>query len=152
MVIFKNTPNIQEYSLYKNEIKDKVKIIKKIGKNKSENRKISKPLYKDIPKYSTYYKIIKHNEKVNKRLKKKEPLKFVKINSKMNILFENDVNIVKYKIKNEKSKYIVKIIHKSGDEKIIQKKEFKKSNNKYKIKYDMKVYLLNYLRSTVDDE
>jgi len=152
MVIFKNTPIIQEYKLHKYEIKDKVKIIKKIGKNKSENRKISKPLYKDIPKYSTYYKIIKHNEKVNKRLKKKEPLKFVKINSKMNILFENDVNIVKYKIKNEKGKYIVTIIHKSGDEKMKEKKEFKKSNNKYKIKYDMKVYLLNYLRSTVDDE
>ena len=151
MVNIKNTPIVKKYSLTKDEIDEKKKLYKEIKKNKKINKKLSKPLYKDIPKYSTYYKIIKHNEKVNKRLKKKEPLKFVKINTKLNKLFKNDIDTIKYKIKENKGKYIVKIIHKQGEQELILEEEFKKSNNRYKIKYDIKVYLLNYLRNTVED-
>lgn len=151
MVIFKDTPDIKEYTLHKDEIKDKQKIIKGIKENKKTNRKISKPLYKDIPKYSTYYKIIKYNEKVNNKLMKKEPLQFVKINNKMNKLFKNDIETIKYKIKEKEDYFKVEIIHKQGDEKIVMKEKFKKLNNKYKIKYDIKIFILNYLRNVIND-
>lgn len=151
MVIIKNTPIIKEYILNKDEKDDKKKIIKNVKKNKKEYKKIAKPLYKNIPKYSTFYKILKYNENINKKLKKKEPLKFVKINTKTNTLFKNDTEKIKYKLQDEKNKYVLKIIHKIADQEIILEEEFKKTNNKYKIKYDIKVYILDYLRSTVED-
>lgn len=153
-VTFKNTPSIKSFKINSLDKKERIKIINDIGYNKKKNRKIAKPLYKDIPSYSKYYKIIKHNEKYRdnyNKLLKKEPLKFVKINTKTNKIFKKENEKIQYKIEELNKKYIVRITHKSGDHKIQVKQEFMKKNNKYKIKYDMKVYILNYIRSYADD-
>jgi len=147
----KNTPEIKKYSLYKNEKDRKISLIKKIANKKSDNRYIAKRLYKDIPKYSIYYKIIKHNEKINKRLHKKEPLKFVKINDKTNTLYKDENEKIKYKILDFSDKKILKIVHTQNNDKIKYEEIFQKKNNKYKIKYDIKIFLLNYLRSVIED-
>lgn len=152
-VTFKDTPKVVNFDVDSPDRRERVKIIKKIGKDKQMNRKISKPLYKEIPSYQKYYKIIKYNEKHknDNKLRKKEPLKFVKINKKTYTIYEKDTEKIKYKIKESDKKYKVQIIHKSGDDKIEESKEFVKKNNKYKIKYDMKVYILKYVREYADD-
>lgn len=152
-VTFKDTPKVVKFDVDSPDRKERVKIIKKIGKDKKMNRKIARPLYKDIPSYKKYYKIIKYNEKHkdHDKLLKKEPLKFVKINKKTNTIFKKESEKIQYKIKEKEKKYIVTIIHKSGDQKQKEQKTFTKGNNKYKIKYDMKVYILNYVRDYADD-
>lgn len=152
-VTFKETPRVVNFDVDSPDRKERVKIIKKIGKDKRKNREISKPLYKDIPSYKTYYKIIKYNEKhkYDNKLLKKEPLKFVKINKKTNKIYEQGGEKIKYKITETDRRYKVLIVHKSGNQKVEETKEFVKKNNKYKIKYDIKVYILNYVRNYADD-
>lgn len=153
MVIFKNTPYVKEFKVDSLDKKERKKNIKDIIKDKKMNRKIAKPLYKDIPSYKTYYKIIKYNEKHqnDSKLLKKEPLKFVKINKKTNTIYKKDYEKITYKLEIKSDRIIVTIIHKSGGDKNKTIQEFKKKNNKYKIKYDIKVFILNYVRNYADD-
>lgn len=153
MVIFKNTPDIKNINVNTPEIKSKKRIIKRINYNKKKNRKIAKSLYKNIPQYKEYYKIIKYNEKhINdKKLLKKEPLKFVKINNSTNTIYKSDIEKIKYKLITNKNKINLYISHKQSDNIIKTKKEFIKKNNFYKIRYDIKVYILKYVRNFVDD-
>lgn len=153
MINFKNTPIIREFKIDSPDRNERVEIVKKIKKDKKQNRKIAKPLYKDIPSYNKYYKILKYNEKHQNdgKLLKKEPLKFVKINTKTNTIYKKDSENIKYKLQFNNNKIILTIIHKSGNQKQIITHEFKKRNNKYKIKYDIKVFILSYIRNHADD-
>lgn len=54
--------------------------VKKISQQKETNRSISRVLYKCIPTPKEYIELFKYNKKVKKKIRKKIPLRKIKIN------------------------------------------------------------------------
>lgn len=135
------------------------KALKKIGKSKKENRKIRNIRHKDIPELEKYLEIKKHNLS-SKKLKKKEPMKFIRgIDSedKKRVLYNQKKwkqHKIKYNLVEKENKVILKIYEKERDvKKESIKKEFKfnpeKSLDKYRAEYDAKVYLIKLMRKKI---
>jgi len=131
-------------------IKRKNELIQ-IKANKKKNRSNAKSLYKDIPNKKDYIAIREHNKnKKPKQLVKKEPMKFIKIdNVKKQKIYKNSQEKIEYKIKNNKKKMQLDIIHKQGDEKIKIHHSYPKNKNSLSAEYDLKKDLLEYVRNTV---
>lgn len=144
---------IHDIKISEKEKELKKKTYKKIKKEKKSKKKISKPLYKFIPNFEEYNKIIEYNSK-NPKIKKKEPLSFIKIkeDKKYKIYKNKETNEnIKYIIIKNNNKYNVNLIHKIDDEKITLNEDFEIQKNIIKTFYDIKVFILKYIRNVIDD-
>lgn len=143
------------------ERKERRKVLKKIGINKKKLKQIKSIYYKDIPTLKYYLDIKKYNNKVkNKKLKKKESIKFVKgidFPEKKRTIYEQ-TKWKKYKMKYKiySKKNIVKLkIYNMKNPKNIKKieKEYKFNKNeqydKYRAEYLAKVFLIKYIRKVL---
>ena len=140
------------------ERKTRKKELKKIGKKKKETRKLRSIYYKEIPLLKHYLDIKKHNDTIkNKKLKKREPLKFVKgidFPEKKRTIYEQ-TKWKKYKMKYKiyTKRGIVKLnIYDNKDlknpKKIEQEYKYDKTEqyDKYRAEYLAKVELIKYIR------
>lgn len=156
-VMFKDTPKIIEIDARSDkERKERKKTLKKINKKKKEDRNVRNIYYKEIPSLEKYLEIKKYNLST-KKLKKREPIKFVKgIDSedKKKTLYNQKKwkkHKIKYNIKKKKNKVVLKIYEKERDNKKDDiRKEYKfdkkKSLDKYKAEYEAKVDLIKHVR------
>lgn len=156
-VTFESKPNIIEINARSdNERKERKKELKKIKKTKKEKKNIKNIYYKDIPTLDKYLEIKKYNLS-SKKLKKREPIKFIKgIDSedKKKIIYNQKKykkHKIKYNIKKKKDKVVLKIYEKEREEKkedIIKEYNFDKKQelDKYKAEYKAKVDLIKYVR------
>ena len=133
------------------ERENRKKQLRKINTNKKKNRSNAKALYKEIPKKDKYIEIKKHNKNKKNKLKKKEPMKFIKMTGKKKKLYKDSQEKIEYKIKNRKKKIQVDIIHKQGDEKIKIHQSYPKNDNSLATEYKVKKDLLEYVRNTIDN-
>tara|TARA_B110001454_G_C12721664_1_gene434968 strand:+ start:629 stop:1663 length:1035 start_codon:yes stop_codon:yes gene_type:complete len=133
------------------ERNNRKKQLRKINANKKKNRSNAKALYKEIPKKDKYIAIKKYNKNKKKKLKKKEPMKFIKMTGKKKKLYKDSQEKIEYKIKNRKKKIQVDIIHKQGDDKIKFHQSYPKNDNSIAAEYDAKKDLLEYVRNTIDN-
>ena len=137
------------------------KELKKIGKKKKETKKLRSIYYKEIPTLKYYLDIKKYNDTIkNKKLKKREPLKFVKgidYSEKKRTIYEQ-TKWKKYKMKYKiyTKRGIVKLnIYDNKDLKNPKKieKEYlydkKEQYDKYRAEYLAKVELIKYIRKTL---
>ena len=140
------------------ERKTRKKQLKNIEKNKNEIKKLRSIYYKEISTVNKYLDIKNHNDNVkNKKLKKREPLDFVKgvdFREKKRIIYEQ-IKWKKYKMKYKiyTKRGIVKLnIYDNKDLKNPKKigMEFKydkkEKYDKYRAEYLAKVYLIKYIR------
>jgi thiol-disulfide isomerase/thioredoxin len=125
--------------------------LRRINANKKKNRGNAKALYKEIPNKDKYIAIKKHNLNKKKKLKKKEPMKFIKMTGKKKKLYKDSQEKIEYKIKNRKKKIQVDIIHKQGDHKIKFHQSYPKNDNSMVAEYNAKKDLLEYVRNTIDN-
>jgi len=140
------------------ERKTRKKELKKIGKKKKELKKLKSIYYKEIPMIKHYLDIKKHNDTVkNKKLKKREPLKFVKgidFPEKKRIIYEQTKwkkYKMKYKIYSKKDQVKLKIYDNKdlkNPKKIEKEYKFNKDEkyDKYRAEYLAKVELIKYIR------
>ena len=133
------------------ERENRKKQLRKINANKKKARANAKALYKEIPKKDKYIAIKKYNKNKKKKLKKKEPMKFIKMTGKKKKLYKDSQEKIEYKIKNRKKKIQVDIIHKQGDDKIKFHQSYPKNDNSIAAEYDAKKDLLEYVRNTIDN-
>ena len=143
------------------ERKVRKKALKKIGKKKKEDKSIRNIRHKEIPTIKKYLEIKEHNLNLKgKKLKKKEPLKFVKgIDSKdkKKTLYNQKKwkkHKIKYNIVKKKDKVVLKIYEKERDvKKETVRKEYnfdsKKQFDKYRAEYQAKVELIKYMRKKI---
>jgi len=141
------------------ERKVRKKILKKIKKGKKENKNIRNIRHKEIPTLEKYLEIKKYNLS-DKKLKKKESLKFIKgIDSKdkKKTLYNQKKwkkHKIKYNIVEKKNKVVLKIYEKERNiKKESIKKEYKFDSNisfdKYRAEYEAKVYLIKLMRNKI---
>ncbi len=139
---------------------DRKKALIKIKKKKKELKQLKSIYYKEIPTKQHYIIIKKHNETKNKKLKKREPLKFVKgidFPEKQRTIYEQTKwkkYKMKYKIYTKKSKVKLNIYDKKdpkNEKKIEKEYKFNKEDkyDKYRAEYKAKVYLIKYIRKVL---
>ncbi len=142
------------------ERENRKKHLKKIKKKKKELKQLKSIYYKQIPMKQHYIKIKKHNETKNKKLKKKEPLKFIKgidFPEKKRTIYEQTKwkkYKMKYKIYTKKSKVKLNIYDKKdpkNEKKIEMEFKFNEEDkyDKYRAEYKAKVYLIKYIRKVL---
>lgn len=145
------------------ERKVRKKALRKINKKKKEDKSIRNIRHKEIPTLEKYIEIRKYNLSLSpksKKLKKKEPMKFVKgIDSKdkKKTLYNQKKwkqHKLKYNIVEKNNKVVLKIYERErGEKKEDIKKEFKfnkeQSFDKYRAEYEAKVYLINHMRKRI---
>lgn len=163
-VMFKNTPKIQLIEGRTDaERKLRKKALKKIKKKKKEDKSIRNIKHKEIPSLEKYIEIKKYNLGIrpkSKKLKKKEPMKFIKgIDSKdkKKTLYNQKKwkqHKLKYNMVEKKNKVVLKIYEKErGEKKEDIKKEYKFNKelpyDKYKAEYKAKVDLIHHMRERI---
>ena len=143
------------------ERKIRKKALKKIGKKKKELKQLKSIYYKEIPMKEHYIKIKTFNDTVkNKKLKKREPIKFVKgIDHpvKKRTIYEQTKwkeYKMKYKIYTKKNKVKLNIYDRKdpkNEKKIEKTYNFNKEDkyDKYRAEYDAKVDLIKYIRKVL---
>ena len=145
------------------ERKARKKVLKKIKKGKKESKSIRNIRHKEIPSLEKYIEIKKYNLSISpksKKLKKKEPMKFVKgIDSKdkKKTLYNQKKwkqHKLKYNIVEKNNKVVLKIYEKErGEKKEDIKKEYKFNKeqpfDKYRAEYKAKVDLINHMRKRI---
>ena len=151
---------IETFSDITDSIKlERQKLLKKINKDKKINRKLSKIYYKDVSNVDEYVKIKKYNMNSKNKLKKKEPLKFIKgidyPTEKRSIYKQEKYKRykIKYKITEKKKSLVLKIYNKKNIDKIIETTKvfkFDKSEfDKYRAEYLLKIFLIEKIRKII---
>ena len=143
------------------ERKIRKKALKKIGKKKKELKQLKSIYYKEIPMEQHYVKIKMFNDNIkNKKLKKREPIKFVKgidFPEKKRTIYEQTKwkkYKMKYKIYTKKNKVKLNIYDKKdpkNEKKIEQEYKFNREDkyDKYRAEYNAKVDLIKYIRKVL---
>ena len=169
-VYFSDKNDIKEIpSLSKEEREERLRLLKNISNYKEYNRTLKRIYYKPIPTLEEYISIKKWNKNEN-NLKKKKPLRFIKINNdkdEMDVLYEQNKykgHKIKYKIEtNEDDPGVYLLTIKNITWKIKDKENKRKDylekiffydpddiDDKYKTEYDLKIFIIEYLRKTVN--